>query len=352
MALSYRIKVMGTAATLAMMAASAQPTFAAGTLAGTEIVNTVTAEYDVNNIAQTALTKTETVVVDRVINMQLTEVGNATTTVTPGATNVFAKFELTNLSNEALRFDPTVTQLANGTTTAHNGTDTFDLESGQLYSDTDGDGTFNVANDQPLVNVGSLDPDAKYTFFYVGKVPASIPNGGIAGVAVSMQASEAGTGVALVNNAGMANTAGKDTVFADGAGPDDAAKDAIISARDDFTVFTASLNILRTSKVVSNLIEGTDNPKAIPGATVEYCIIASNAADAAEATNVRLSDLVDLKLTYDSVFGVKVNGTANGLVCADDSTTTGTFESGAIKGTIPSIPAGESKTIIYRTTVN
>lgn len=352
MALSYRTKVMAGAATLTMLAVSTQPALAAGTLAGTEITNTVTAEYEVNAIAQTSLTKSETIVVDRVINMQLVEVGNATTAVTPGQDNVVAKFELTNLSNEALRFDPTVTSLATGESAKHGGTDSFDLENALLYSDTDGSGAFEAGTDQQLVNVASLAPDAKHTFFYVAKVPTGLANGAIAGIAVSMKASEANTGVALVDNTGSANTAGKDTVFADGAGPNDTAKDAAISAQDDFTVFTASLNILRTSKVVSNLPEGTNNPKAIPGAVLEYCIIANNAPDAVEANNVRLSDLVDTKLTYDSTFAILVNGTAVGLDCAADGTPTGTFENGAIKGTISSILPGESKTIIYRATVN
>ena len=73
-----------------------------------------------------------------------------------------------------------------------------------------------------------------------------------------------------------ANTAGVDTVFADGAGTADAANDGKISAKGDYTVAAAVLSVNKYATLISDPINGTTNPKMIPGAVVEYCIALAN----------------------------------------------------------------------------
>src|SRR5690606_8788309 len=112
-------------------------------------------------------------------------------------------------------------------------------------------------------------------------------------------------GAALVE--ATSNTSGVDTIFADGAGATDAARDAAYSAIDDFVITAASLTATKSSTIIAG--SGIYSAgAAIPGATVEYCITVSNAAGGAAATNLSISDTVPGTVTYDSSYGVKVGG--------------------------------------------
>ena len=46
----------------------------------------------------------------------------------------------------------------------------------------------------------------------------------------------------------------------------------------------------KTSRIIDDPVNGTTNPKAIPGATIEYCIVVSNASGAATGTNIDVND--------------------------------------------------------------
>ena len=78
-------------------------------------------------------------------------------------------------------------------------------------------------------------------------------------------------GAVLTATAG-ANTAGVDTVFADGAGTSDAANDGKISAKGDYTVSAAVLTVNKYATLISDPINGATNPKMIPGAVVDGSI--------------------------------------------------------------------------------
>ena len=163
-------------------------------------------------------------------------------------------------------------------------------------------------------------------------------------------------GAALVQPTG-ANTSGMDTVFGDGAGATDALRDAADSERDDYTVSAAALTAIKSSRIISDPLNGTTNPKMIPGATIQYCIAISNGAGAAPATTITVTDPIPANLTYDSTFGVRTNGTATiagspaVATCAADTTGTGTMASNTVSGTIASITAGQTRTVVFQATI-
>lgn len=170
--------------------------------------------------------------------------------------------------------------------------------------------------------------------------------------ATGREGGAAGTlGAALTQTTG-ANTAGMDTVFADGAGATDAARDAAFSAKDDYTVLAAALTITKTSKIISDPFNGTTNPKMIPGATVEYCITVANAAGGAPASNVAISDVLPSATTYLSSFGIFLNGTVSSGLCNADGTAGGSYASGTVSGSLSSVAAGDARTLLFRVTVN
>ena len=134
----------------------------------------------------------------------------------------------------------------------------------------------------------------------------------VAGVRLTGTAAEAtaagSLGATITQTAG-ANTAGVDTVFADTNADGNTARDGIHFDEDDYTILAANLTATKTSRIISDPLNGTTNPKMIPGAVVEYCITVSNAAGSATASNVAFSDTLPAETTYESSFGVLVNGT-------------------------------------------
>ena len=118
-----------------MSALGTQSAHAAGTSAGTTITNTVTVDYKVGTISQTAKTATNSFKVDRKVNVLVETQDSATVQVTPGQAQVATKFKVTNLSNTTLDFALTAAQLS-GTTAKHGGTDNFDVTISGIYVDT------------------------------------------------------------------------------------------------------------------------------------------------------------------------------------------------------------------------
>jgi uncharacterized repeat protein (TIGR01451 family) len=331
---------------------AAVPAYAAGTASGTSIVNNVTVDFQVGGVAQTQRTASDTFVVDRKINLTVAEVGTVTTTVVPGQSNAVTTFTLTNTSNATLDFALAAAQLAGGTA-AHGGTDAFDVTGLAIYRDVNTNGTYDSGTDTAVTFVDELAADASVTLFLVGNVPLSATNGQVAGVRLTATAREGGTagtqGAAITQTTG-ANTAGVDTVFADAAGVGgDTARNGAHSDDDDYTVVTATLGVTKTSRVISDPFNNTTNPKMIPGAVIEYCIAVANTGGAA-ASNVAINDPVPSQLTFNAG-SILLNGTVSGATCNADGATGGSYSAPNVSGTITTIAAGDTRTLVFRATV-
>jgi uncharacterized repeat protein (TIGR01451 family) len=352
--MNHHARLLAGAALAGLALAAAQPAFAAGTTAGSTITNTVSVNYQVGGVAQTATNASDTLTVDRKVNLTVAEVGSTTTAVSPGQTAAVTTFTVTNTSNAVLDFALAVAQPAGGAA-AHGGTDTFDVGNVKIYVDTNGNGTYDAGTDTLVTYLDELAADASKTVFVVADVPVGQANGSVAGVTLTATGRAGGgagaQGAALVETAG-ANTAGMDTVFADGAGASDAARDAAFSARDDYTVLGALISVVKSSTIVSDPVNGVTNPKFIPGATIQYCIAVTNGAGGATATNVAISDPLPATVTYDAAYGIKLNGTLSAGVCQTDGTAGGAFSAGTVSGTLASVATGTTKTLLFRATIN
>ncbi len=351
---------VGTA--LGIVSLAATPAFAAGTNAGDTITNTVTVNYQVGGVAQTAIQASDNIIVDRKINLTVAEVGTATTSVVPGQTNAVTTFTVTNTSNTAIDVGLTAAQLAGGTA-AHGGTDVFNLTGLTMYVDNPVTGTVGSwdAGDAAVTYLDELAADASRTIFLVGNVPIGATNGQVAGVTltgVGQQAGTAGTQGGNWTATAGANTAGIDTVLADAAGlAGDIAYDGKHSDDDDYTISAPLLNVYKTSRVISDPVNGTTNPKMIPGAVVEYCLIVVNGAAGAPANSVSLSDPLPAATTYLGTFTPLVGGTYTGTAptgtCnADGTATAGAHSAGTISGSLGTLNAGTTRTVLFRVTIN
>lgn len=338
-------QLLGAVSAAALVAFSTSPALAAGTSAGDVITNTVTVDFQVGGIDQTAVQGSDSFTVDRKVNVLVTEVGSATTSVSPGQEQAVTTFEVTNLSNDTIDLALSVAQP---------GSDEFDLTNVEIYLD-DGNGVFD-AGDTLVTSLDEIGEDDTVTVFVVGDVPIDRITGDVAEVTLTATAHAGGgagsLGSLLTATAG-GNTSGIDTVLADGEGATDAEYDGSFSATDSYTVLAAAVTAAKKSTIVSDPVNGTSNPKAIPGATVEYCIAVSNATGSATATGVNISDTLPADLTFDNTFGVFVDGTVDGSGdCNADGTTGGGHAAGVVTGSLSDIGAGVTRTLYFRATIN
>lgn len=355
------VRLLGGAGAIALVALGASPALASGTLAGSSITNTVTVNYQVGGIAQTSTSAADTFTVDRKVAFVVAESGDmTTTTVSPGQEAAVTTFQVTNQSNATLDFALAVAQVANGGSGAHTGTDSFDTTNVSIYVDSNANGSYDAGTDQLVTYLDELAPDASKTVFVLADVPLSLTNGQFSALtltAIAHGSATAASGTvgsldAVLSQTTGANTSGMDTVFADAAGATDAARDGKHSAKDDFTVYTASLSITKTSRLISDPVNLTTNPKAIPGATIEYCIVVANASGSQTATNVAIADPLPSTVTYASSYGTFLNGTVTGGNCDENGTAGGSFASNTVSGTLASVAGGETKTLRFRATIN
>lgn len=358
--MNHKLKLMASAGGFAVAMLGANPAFAAGTAAGSSIVNTATVNYTVGGVAQNAINANNTITVDRRVNLTVAEVGNVTTTVSPGQTAAVTTFTVTNTSNAALDLLLTNTQIAGGTA-SHGGTDTFDVTAPTMHVDTNSNGVYDAGTDLAVTFLDEVAADAVRTVFIVANIPIGQVNGDVAEVNLIAQAAAAGTagsaGTALTETAG-ANTAGMDTVFGDAAGAatGDVARDGRHSDDDDYTVSAPVLTVTKQSRVISDPFNGTTNPKMIPGATVEYCIVVTNAAGGSAANAVAISDPLPSQTTYDTAYGIFQSGTYTGTVptgtCNLDGTAGGSFSAGTVNGSLGTLATGTTRTLYFRVTIN
>lgn len=339
-------QLLAAVSSLALVAFSASPALAAGTTAGNTITNNVTVDFRVGGVQQTAATASNTFTVDRKVNVLVAASDAVTTQVAPGQTAAVTTFDVTNLSNAIVDLGLAVAQPT---------TDNFDVTSPVIYLDN-GDGVFDAATDTVVTYLDEVAADATVRVFVVANIPAGTVTGNVAQVVLTATAQAGGTagsaGAVLAATAG-ANTAGVDTVLADLAGSTDANYDGRYSATDSYTVSAAALTATKSMRIVSDPINGTTNPKAIPGATIEYCIAVTNAAGSATATNVTVTDVLPADVTYSATFGIFLNGTVDGSgVCQADGTAGGTFSAGTVSGTLSDIGQSTTRTLYFQATIN
>jgi uncharacterized repeat protein (TIGR01451 family) len=154
-------------------------------------------------------------------------------------------------------------------------------------------------------------------------------------------------------------------VFGDTAGDTDAARDGRHSDDGFYRVQTATITVTKTATVISDPFNGATDPKAIPGAVIEYCLQVANAASGATATNVVVSDPVPANTTFvaGSIFadGTVTAGACNADGTAEDDNSAGADESnpnggnitaGTVSSTVPTLAAGATTATRFRITIN
>jgi len=347
-----------------------------GTAAGIDITNTVTVDFEVGGVEQTQQEATDTFKVDRKINLTVATTDTAAVGITPGQQNAITTFTVTNNSNATIDF---LLAAANqdGGSANFTGTDNFDMSGLQIYVETDGTSGLQIGSDTEASSLNDIASGDTVTVYIVADSAITDPDSGIATVVLTATAAEgvtagtaisgltgssAGTGGSAISETPDATANGKntmETVFADAAytPSGDGEYDGEHAARSEYQITAARLSVDKYSRVVSDPVGSTD-PRAIPGAVVEYCIVVSNGSGASTATSVLVSDTLPSTMTYvdDSVF---LNGTFDGTdTCSDTGGSAGSDGTnydggtGTVANTFASIAADATRTLRFQATIN
>jgi uncharacterized repeat protein (TIGR01451 family) len=350
----------GTAAVACAGAAQAQSA-STGTAAGTTISNTASVSYTVNGTAQTTNSTTASFVVDRKVNFSVVRDQAGATSVNVAQTGAVIAFKVTNTTNGTQDFllDPTQQNIVAGILT---GTSDFTMLNLKAYVDSNGNGVYDPGVDTQTY-IDELAPNASVEVFLVGDVPNS-SNANLAFAALHVTAAAGGApgtqGAALVatdlNLANADNTV--DVVFAD----DDDDGLGIDTARNgqgwaygqyQVSIRNVALTVTKTALVLSDGVN-TLNPKSLPGATVQYCLLANNATLTTAANNVTLIDVVPANTTY--VAGSITTGLPGGtcvLAGTPISDATGfNPTTKTVTANIGTLAGGASTAVAFKVTIN
>lgn len=359
MAIARHLKQASLALLMLSAAGLLQKAHAEGTTAGTSISNMATVNYSVGGVAQASINSTTaTFVVDRRIFLTLQALTPSPTEIAatiPGATNVVRSFRITNTSNRPIGFRFTPTNLGSDNFDAANLAVRVDSAAGQPMGSYTA-GTYDSGSDSATV-VAALGADQSTTVFVLGDIPGAAANGNSATVnlqAISIEPTSGNVGAAGSDIAATlgADTSGIDTVFGD------AGRDGTESTTNVYTVSSASLGVTKAATIISDPFSSS-NPKAIPGAVIEYVItIANTGAVAAQAVGV--TDVLDANTAIATgAYGgndiqIAVSGGAT-TTCTAATDADGCSVSGGtltIAGASrPDVPATQTATVRFRVTI-
>jgi uncharacterized repeat protein (TIGR01451 family) len=278
------------------------------------------------------------------------------------------QFTIVNSSNDTLDFSLAATNTTGVSIGGGRGTDNIDVTAGtfEYYLDVNGNGLADDAGG--WVSTLTLDDVLKNQTRHV-LVRSDIPvaaNGSIAVIQLAATALESAGGALVgVVGDGTTNTAAYQTIYAEDLTPaqGNAIRDGVSWAWDDYTVSAPILSVAKTSRVVNDFVSAS-NPKAIPGAIVEYCISVANGAGGATADNISISDLVPTNTTYvagsilvdATVTTPGATQTCSGGTSVDDTANADAGEFGTpgntVVGRLSSIAATTARALIFRVTLN
>ena len=160
--------------------------YAKGVLAGTEISNFATLEYEIDGAHFTVDSNTIIDKVDQIIDVDVVWNDASPIIVASGENDKVLTFKVTNTGNGQDTFD--ITHEANASSS-------FLVTNPRIFIDTNNNGVFDISVDQQTSST-TLAADAFSTIFLVSNMPTySYPSGSISGNAIKAKSHNFGSGV-------------------------------------------------------------------------------------------------------------------------------------------------------------
>jgi len=278
----------------ALTVLAAQQAFAVGTPAGDIVSNTASVDYQVGGVSQDRIDSAPvTFTVDRLVDFTLTVTDAASSPVTPGGTGTIASLLLTNIGNATQDFNLSAVNIVGGSV---NGiADAFEMDTPiEVYADLDGSGDLS-AGDTPYVDELSDDPTGsanQVQLIIVADAPSTPTPANGTGSTVELTVTaytglDSGNAGTPITGSGSNAIDGEDIVLATD----------VITVQDGFVISAADISVTKVPTVIEDPVNGTVSPFAIPGATIEYSITATNTGSE-DATGVGfIDDISSLPVT-------------------------------------------------------
>lgn len=379
--ITVRLLVAALACSLAGSSAHAL-----GTASDTDIDNRASVTYNLGNTPQTVIESDPlgnstpgvgqggdtTFKVDNKIDFTVSESDTAYTVVAPNSTFQALAFTLQNDGNTTQDFSFTAAEIGTGNPDPHGGTDDFNGTAVGIFVESGVTPGYQQLEDLALYADQVLADDV-ITVYVVRDIGAEADDTSsavtlTAQVADGSTASAQGADITSDDSGDIDDPAVVQIVFADGTGDTDAARDGQFSDTDAFVVRTAALQITKTSLVYSDPFNLLVNPKAIPGATLEYTVEITHTGGSGSATSVTVTDDLSVEVGagtivfdlngYAAVEGIQVEapnlylGAPTSLTNAADADE-GEWDAGSNTLTVDGITVGPGETayVRYRVTI-
>jgi uncharacterized repeat protein (TIGR01451 family) len=302
---------------------------AAGTLAGTDIVNVAQASYDGPGGTVTVDSNPVTITVDELLDVTVVSGDPGDVATTPGATTQVTTYQVTNTGNGSEAFTLAADTAKTG--------DDFDTTFEQIVLDTNNNGVYDVGVDT-VYAAGTNDPvlaaDESVRVFILSTIPATANDTERAEVELSATA-VTGSGTPGTTFAGQGDGGGDAVVGSTGA---DGADSGF------FVIQVADVALVKSATIVDPF-GGTE---AVPGATITYQIVATTSGSGS-LTNLTIADDVPHDTTYVSE-SITLESAA--LTDSNADADEGSFDGTQIAVALGTIASGQTRTITFQVTID
>lgn len=301
---------------------------AAGTLAGTDIVNTAHATYDVAGASPATVdSNTVTIKVDELLDVSVAWREPSDVQSAPGLTDQIVSYTVTNGGNG---------QEAFALATVHAGGGDFDPTVTSVVLDTNGNGSFDPGVDTAYVPGGNdpvLAPDQSVVVFVLSTIPAGAADGNRGRIDLSATA-KTGSGTAGTSFAGAGDGGGNAVV-------------GLTTAKGQheawYVVRKASLAFVKTASVADPYGGTTQGP----GAIITYTLTATVSGTGTLA-NVAVADAVPAGTSYKAG---SLSLDAAALSDADDADA-GKFTGSGIAVSLGNVAAGTTRIVKFQVKID
>jgi uncharacterized repeat protein (TIGR01451 family) len=305
----------------------ATPAFAAGTLAGTDIDNIAEATYETPSGPVTIQSNMVRIKVDELLDVTVVTTDPGDITTAPGAIGNVQTFRVTNTGNGEEAFRLTANTGVGG--------DDFDPTLTQIVLDTNGNGVYDPGVDTVYV-AGSndlvLQPDQSRIVFVITSTPIAVTNGN-RGTTNLLAVAVTGSGTPGTSFAGVGQGGGNAVVGTTGADAD---------ANSFLAVQAASLALVKSATILDPF--GGNRP--VPGAVITYSIVAT-VSGAGSLSNLVITDPIPAATAYQ-LNSITLEAAA--LTDATDADA-GNYNGTRISVTAGNVPAGQSRTVTFKTVI-
>lgn len=322
---------MALATSLSALAFGSSIAHAAGTIAGTDILNTAQASYDGPGGPVVIDSNTVTIKVDELLDVTVASSDPGDIASDSGVTQQVTTYQVTNTGNGNEAFTLTADTAKGG--------DDFDTSNAVIYIDTNDNGVFDTGVDtlySPGSNDPVLAPDASVNIFILSDIPAAATDGQRAEVELSAVA-VTGSGTPGDSFAGQGDGGGDAVVGSTGADGE---------ASSFFLIQAAQVALVKSATIIDQF----GGSQAVPGATITYQLVAT-ITGSGSLTNLNINDDIPADTTYTAE-SITLEGAGLTDTDSDSATDAGSYDGSEIAVSLGTVPGGQTRTITFQVTID